>query len=99
MNKKLHLSIILIFILSFSALGQSKYWTSIEASELSRSHNLSNFNKDAVKTFSLNITEFKQALQLAPMRGEFSGRSNTIISFPNENGKITDYRVMELPIL
>jgi hypothetical protein len=99
MKKRLHLFTVLILVFSFSALGQIKYWTNIEASELSRSHNLSNFNKDAIKTFSLNITEFKQALESAPMRGEFSGRSNTIVSFPNENGKITNYRVMELPIL
>jgi subtilisin-like proprotein convertase family protein len=97
MKQQLPLTVLIFLIASFTIFSQSNYWTSVETSALRGSHNLENFNKSQIKTFNLNLEAFKQALNGAPMRG-FS-RSNIILSFPNQFGKFTDYRVVELPIM
>ncbi|MGF1555100.1 reprolysin-like metallopeptidase [Paucihalobacter sp.] len=99
MKKQLQLFFFVFMVASFASFSQSKYWTNIETSNLKGTHNLENFNKNQIKTFSLNLEAFKQALSGAPMRSVTSARSNTIISFPDQNGKFHDYRVVELPIL
>ena len=98
MKHQLHLTVITFLLASFTMFSQSNYWTSIKTNELRGSHNLENFDTKQIQTYSLNIEAFKQTLGSAPMRG-VAGRSNTIVSFPNQFGKFTDYRVVELPIM
>ena len=51
------------------------------------------------ETYSLDINNLKSALELAPKRGEFSGQSDVIITFPNDNGEFERYRVMEASVM
>lgn len=97
MKQQLRVTVLIFLLASFTIFSQSNYWTSIETNALRGSHNLENFNKKEIKTFNLNIEAFKQALNGAPMRG--LSRSNTIVTFPDQYGKFTDYRVVELPIM
>jgi Metallo-peptidase family M12B Reprolysin-like/MAM domain, meprin/A5/mu/GEVED domain/Bacterial surface protein, Ig-like domain/Secretion system C-terminal sorting domain/Fibronectin type III domain len=51
------------------------------------------------QTFTLNLNLLKQALRNAPVRGEFSGQSNLVISFPNAEGKFERFEVMEASVM
>lgn len=98
MKQQWRFTLIFFFLAYFAMMAQSKYWSNIKTSVLKGSYNLNNFNKDQIQVFNLNIEALKQALKGAPMRG-LDSRSNTILSFPNQFGKFTDYRIVELPIL
>ena len=49
--------------------------------------------------YSLNLDGLRQALRNAPKRGEFSGQSNLIISFPNAEGDSERFAVMEASVM
>ena len=61
------------------------------------------FNKDKMPTafnlYSLNIESVKNKLHNAPIRGEFFGKSQNIISVPNVDGTLDSYRVLDAQIL
>lgn len=87
-----------LVMVSSVVFGQKSNWQKITPSELDRATNLSGLNKDHFETYQLNIENFKQQLSSAVLRG--SGNSNTaIIAFPNEFGKLEEFRVYEAPIL
>lgn len=58
-----------------------------------------NSHPTTFQLFELDLERFKQELQGAPIRGEFAGRSKKIIYFPNEEGNIERFYVMETPIM
>jgi len=47
------------------------------------------------KEFILNFSNLNQTLNNAPIRGEFVGKSNLIIQFPNAEGKLESFRISE----
>ncbi|MFK5877977.1 MAG: thrombospondin type 3 repeat-containing protein [Flavobacteriaceae bacterium] len=47
------------------------------------------------KEFTLNFSNLNQTLNNAPIRGEFVGKSNLIIQFPNAEGKLESFRIAE----
>ncbi|MBN8641343.1 MAG: T9SS type A sorting domain-containing protein [Flavobacteriales bacterium] len=97
MKRKLFYLMALVMVSSV-VFGQKSNWQKITPSELDRATNLSGLNKDHFETYQLNIENFKQQLSSAVLRG--SGNSNTaIIAFPNEFGKLEEFRVYEAPIL
>lgn len=51
------------------------------------------------RVFRLDLENFKNQLQGAPVRGQFSGRSSHEIMLPGANGEIQKYYVMETPIM
>ena len=51
------------------------------------------------QTYSLDIEGIKAVLQQAPVRGEFTGTSKVIIAFPNHEGVMENYRIMEAPVM
>jgi subtilisin-like proprotein convertase family protein len=51
------------------------------------------------KVFELNLEEFKTAIQGAPLRGEFAGRSGVIAEFPTPEGTFEQFRISESPIM
>ncbi len=99
MMKKLFYLLTLVLFVSF-AFAQNSNWQKITPSLLDRTTNLSGLNKDHYETFQLNIDAFKAQLNNAPLRGTTSGNNaQTIISFPNENGKLEQFKVYEAPLL
>ncbi len=50
------------------------------------------------KVFSLDIETLKRSLLSAPERGAY-GKSNLIISFPNADGKLEKFRIMEASVM
>ena len=51
------------------------------------------------QTYSLNFEALKQTLALSPQRGKFSGNSNVIVAFPNPDGQMEHFRVMEASVM
>lgn len=51
------------------------------------------------KIFKLDLEELRTRLQDAPLRGEFTGISPVMVSFPDYEGNIEDYRVLEAPVM
>ena len=56
-------------------------------------------NLPKTQTYSLDLDGMKAILQKAPMRGEFTGKSNLIIAFPNHEGVLENFRIMEAPVM
>jgi chitodextrinase len=93
MNKNL-LSIALIAITSFSfAQGGTLWKTSIKKNNSTVFENKSQLSKPII--FELDVTELKRSLLNSPKRSALTGKSNTIISFPNADGKLERYRIFE----
>src|SRR5690606_23933065 len=97
MTKKL-LFIIVFMTVSFRFAQKSSFWQKQRVSDRSRAMpNKINLTKTQV--LSLNTDALKQALATAPVRGTFAGNSNLIISFPNAEGQMERYRIMEASVM
>ncbi len=95
--KKLFYLLMLILLTSLT-FGQNSNWQKITASQLDRATNLNGLNKDHYETFQLNLDAFKATLSSVALRGT-TNNSQTIISFPNENGNLEQFKVYEAPLL
>jgi len=102
--KKKYTKAILSFCLAFFALNayaqNSNFWskTSKERASVNELH----FRKtipNKANYYTLNAHGLKQALLNAPIRGEFQGESSLIIGFPNANGDIENYRIVEASVM
>jgi len=89
-----------LFSMSVTAQGNESLWTKV-SSEKAKDHNqvFRKSQPNKANFFKLDLNGLKQMLQNSPKRGEFSGKSNTIISFPNSNGVLGSFRVMEASIM
>lgn len=87
------------FLLTFSIYSQQNYWTETNFKEDTKGVSLKNLDEANYKTYQLNNIDFKKQLIGAPMRGQFSGKSKTIVSFPNEKGVLEQFRIVEAPVL
>ena len=91
---------LLIFIMSFNfAMSQSKtFWQRQSVNNTTRIKS-SKQTLPKTHTFSLNLEGLKQALINAPQRGQFTKSSNTIMTFPNEDGTFESFRIVEASVL
>ncbi|MCH7523688.1 MAG: proprotein convertase P-domain-containing protein [Bacteroidetes bacterium] len=87
------------FLLTFSISSQQNYWIETNFKDQTQDASLRNLDDSNYKTYQLDNTAFKKQLGGAPIRGQFIGKSKTIVSFPNENGKLEQFRVIETPVL
>jgi subtilisin-like proprotein convertase family protein len=100
MKTKLHYVLFIsFFLLTFSISSQQNYWNETNLKEGTQDISLKNLDDSNYKVYQLDNINFKEQLIGAPIRGQFSGKSNTIVSFPNESGKIENFRVIETPVL
>ncbi|WP_298540440.1 reprolysin-like metallopeptidase [uncultured Aquimarina sp.] len=87
------------FILCYSGVhGQKRVWSETKPNAKNTNVSLKNLDVAHFKVFDLNYEDFKDQLQTAPLRGTSVTNSRSIISFPNEQGKISQYKVMETSI-
>ncbi|MCK0108346.1 DUF5011 domain-containing protein [Flavobacteriaceae bacterium S0825] len=93
---------LLLFILCMSTtliFGQSKsFWQKETPASNSRVME-SKKSLPMLQTYSLDMKEMKHALKNAPLRGSFSGQSNLVIAFPNHEGVLEHYRIIEAPVM
>ncbi len=90
---------ITLFFLACSLYAQNGYWKQETFKEGTHGISMRNLDSDNYQVFQLDVSAFKQQLIGAPLRGNFSGKSNTIVSFPNEKGKFENFRIVEAPVL
>lgn len=96
--KKL-LSFILTLSFAFAGYSQSKLWSKIDESRLA---GIDKFERasipDKFELFSVDFSQLKNQLLNAPL--DTSGlESNVVVSFPDYNGKISDYVIYEAPVM
>jgi hypothetical protein len=96
--KKITLLVVLLF--SFSIGFAQNAWTKTNDLKIGMLEkvNRSSFPTD-YQLFHLDLEQFKQDLEGAPVRGLFSSRSKQIIYLPNEQGNLERFYVMETPIM
>ncbi|WP_338732335.1 reprolysin-like metallopeptidase [Mangrovimonas cancribranchiae] len=98
-NKWTFLLILMLFSINIYAQNKS-FWTKIDKSKINQENLVQRKSEPKKSTFyQLDITSLKQALSLAPERRNFTGESNVIVDFPNANGKIESFNVMEASIM
>jgi len=51
------------------------------------------------EVFELDLVKLQEAIQGAPLRGEFAGKSNVIAEFPTPEGTFERFRISESPIM
>jgi hypothetical protein len=91
---------LLIFIMSFNfAMSQSKTLWKKQSIDNSTRIKASKQDLPKTQTFTLNIEGLKQALIDVPKRGLFTKSSNSIMTFPNEDGTFESYRIVEASVL
>lgn len=99
-NLKQLLTIVMFFAFFSSFQAQNSFWTEKKEADLSENPKVDrNSHPEKYKIFHLNLPAFKQALQDAPVRGQIQGQSPLIISFPNSQGNLERFRVVESPIM
>ena len=93
MTKKLFFALMFMSAtLTFSQ--QNNFWTKQSAVSNSRVKT-SKQNLPKKQTYSLNIEALKQVLSEAPQREKQSKSSNVIVSFPNPDGIMESFRIVE----
>ncbi|GAA0720456.1 zinc-dependent metalloprotease family protein [Aquimarina litoralis] len=78
--------------------AQDRIWSETKLSAKNTNVSLKNLDIAHFKVFDFDYEGFKQQLQTAPLRGTSNTNSRAIISFPNEQGKISQYKVVETSI-
>ena len=91
---------LLIFIMSFNfAMSQSKTFWQRQSIDNTIRIKSSKQTLPKTHTFSLNLDGLTEALINAPQRGQFTKSSNTIMTFPNEDGTFESFRIAEASVL
>ena len=90
--------LILLFANQLSA-QQKNIWAKIDEAKISNTVLLRKSKVNKYQTFQLKISELKNDLKNAPDKRIVLKRSNFIIQFPDENGKMVSYRVKEAPVM
>jgi subtilisin-like proprotein convertase family protein len=104
MKKKYKSSLsILFFVCFFTSLSYSQnkkeIWNKVSEKELNRESLMSKSVSKKAKYYSLDINELKTKLKTAPKRSGNNQVSQIVVDFPDENGKMNQYRIKEASIM
>ncbi|MBC3845813.1 T9SS type A sorting domain-containing protein [Winogradskyella echinorum] len=89
--------VIACFSLTVSAQNSNKFWTSINDAKANQSEQISRkISLTKEKFYQLDIEGVKAALANV---GNRENKGNTIISFPNSEGKLSRYQVFEASVM
>ena len=92
-------SIFAIFV-SLCLSAQTELWVKTSADKfVNETKARRNSTPDKADYYQLNLNLLKSQLVGAPIRGQFTGKSPLIISFPTAYGTMEQFRVMESPIM
>ncbi|MEZ4855503.1 MAG: zinc-dependent metalloprotease family protein [Gelidibacter sp.] len=99
MKTKLHYVFSLaIVLIGFSAFAQKNVWQKSTSNGSLNAISISDLNEKNYEIFKMDFNAFQQALANAPLRGENTQGSQTIISVPNAQGQLESFRVFEAPV-
>lgn len=85
------------FLLSLTSFSQKNgAWSEVQNTlEFTQSKLRRDVLPDQYRLFSFDYSKFKSQLVNVPVRGEFTGVSNVIVSFPMPDGTLEDFRIIE----
>jgi len=95
MIKKIFFSASLL--VSTISFAQVNHWTKIGKVSAKASLYERKYVPNAYKTYQLNVDGFKNSLKNAPQR--FSNDESLVLKFPDAEGKMSDYVILEAPVL
>lgn len=99
MNRFLRNLLVLALFLSVSiASAQNSAWQEISKTTRIETVSLDGLDQNHFSLFQFNIENFKSQLQSAPLRHQSGGQSNIIVDFPNIDGKLEQFRIVETQI-
>ena len=104
MNFKYKSSIsILFFVCFFASVSYSQneksIWNEVSENELNTERLMSNAASKKAKYYKLDINELKTKLRTASKRKTSNQVSEVIVNFPDENGKMNQYRIQEASVM
>ncbi|MBL6445437.1 T9SS type A sorting domain-containing protein [Fulvivirga sp. 29W222] len=90
----------ILFLISVWTMGytQNSFWKESKAVSSNKVNRKLN-NANAYKALVLDFQGLKQALSLTGMRGSASSRNTQVIHFPNADGKMEKFSIVEAPTL
>lgn len=98
MMKKLQFLLIFVLFASLS-FGQNNLWTKVSVEKLGSHEKMERASVPTIyEIMHLDFNAFKQSLIGAPLDTE-GVDSRTIVSFPNSNGELSNFKVFEAPIM
>src|SRR6185295_8722647 len=99
MIKKFTLLMLVIAVAINAQAGIEKLWKPVTEESLKSLPKVRrNSELSTALYYELDLQQLKTILQGAPVRGQFTGLSPLIISFPVTGGRFQKFRVMESPI-
>ncbi|MBI5541741.1 MAG: PKD domain-containing protein [Bacteroidia bacterium] len=98
MNTKSLLTAILVITSFFFAQSQN-YWTESNSSAKGKELVSNRVAVNYYSVYTLDLESLNEALESAPMRGEFSKGNELFVSFPGSDGQFVTYSVVEAPIM
>ena len=91
---------IAMVMVSISLFSQNKnFWKKITLSKKAIKKSVIDKNLPTNNIFSLDINALRETLKKAPSRGVKGRSSHLVLSFPDEKGKLEDYRIFEASVL
>lgn len=97
MKTKLHYVLSIAILLSvFSSFGQKDFFQKVTPSNSSLLHSKT---KNPRTLYEFNYTELSQTLSRSLEKNSNKNSSNIIISLPNIDGKLVQYRVIEASVM
>ncbi len=91
-------SLSIMLISSVSLAQDVSLWSKTSFIDGTKGVSLKNLDSKHYSLLSLNIELLKEKIQDAPLRRQSNGVSNVAIDFPNNDGKMQRYRVVETSI-
>ena len=99
-KKQAMLLMMMFFSVALFSQNRNSYWKKASAETLATEEKVHRASHPReFKVFKLDLEEFKKSIEGAPLRGEFSGKSNVIASFPTPEGTFEQFRITESPIM
>ncbi|WP_111683126.1 immunoglobulin-like domain-containing protein [Winogradskyella tangerina] len=96
---KIKTLLVIVMMASTTLWSQSKVFWQKQTSNASTISNKNHQSLKEFQTFSLNADALRQALNGVPQRNNFAVSSNTILSFPNSEGKLERYSIKEASVM
>src|SRR5436190_5923419 len=97
--KKILLMAAMVTAASWAFAQQKNFWTKTNEPPSEKRIATSRAKPSSYQICSLDLSGCRSELQRAPEREAASGRSNLIMSFPNGNGDVERFRIVEASVL
>ncbi|MGI9531234.1 reprolysin-like metallopeptidase [Lutimonas sp.] len=89
----------MLFIAPLLSAQQTEIWTQIDDAKIGISKFQRKIQPEKYKSFHLDVNEIRNSLKSAPEKSSNLHESNLILSFPNSEGKMKQFRIKELPVM